>query len=280
MDRLLWNGEYYIQLLDDVDEYRHQYGDGCLSDQLFGQLQAHVVGLGYVLPTEHVRQALAAVHRHNFRPSLQGHQCLARTYALEDESGLVLCSWPNGGRPRHPFHYCDEVWTGVEYQVAAHLIYEGLIDEGLQIVRAVRRRQDGYRRNPWNEVEAGQHYARSLASWALLLAYTGFHYDATRNAISFAPANRAAPLDITSFFSTGNGWGAFCQNERSFELALKYGTLTLCELRLALPESSKPRLTHAGRAISSTTAHSGETVAIHFEPLTLAAGDVLRADFS
>src|SRR5262249_1722028 len=157
MDRLLWNGEYYIQRLDDADAQPYQFGGGCLSDQLFGQLLAHVTGLGYVLPSDHVKQGIAAVFRHNFRPQLHSHRNYSRTYAPEARGGLVLCSWPHGGRPRRPFLYADEVFSGVEYQVAAHLIYEGFVDDGLEIVRAVRARHDGYRRSPWNEAEAGYH---------------------------------------------------------------------------------------------------------------------------
>ena len=85
-----------------------------------------------MLPADHVRSAIAAVYRHNFRADLTAHHSVQRTYALGDEAGLVLCSWPRGGRPRIPFVYSDEVWTGIEYQVAAHLIYEGLVDEGLR----------------------------------------------------------------------------------------------------------------------------------------------------
>jgi uncharacterized protein (DUF608 family) len=207
MDSLLWNGEYYIQLLDDVDAWRYQYGEGCLADQLFGQLQAHVAGLGHILPEEHVKQAIRAVFRHNFRAELSAHHNVQRTYALNDESGLLVCSWPRGGRPRQPFIYSDEVWTGIEYQVAAHLIYEGFVDDGLTLVKAVRARQDGYRRNPWDEVECGHHYARSLSSWALLLALSGFSYDLDRGWIRFRPAIHKDRFSC--FFSTGKAWGIY-----------------------------------------------------------------------
>ena len=104
---------------------------------------------------------------------LREHHSIQRTFALGDEAGLVLCSWPRGGRPRFPMVYSDEVWTGVEYQVATTLVHEGLIDEALTVVRAVRDRHDGIRRSPWNETECGNHYARSLASWGVLLALSG-----------------------------------------------------------------------------------------------------------
>ena len=110
-DELLWNGAWFVQRLDDIDAFPYQHGQGCLSDQLLGQLHARLLGLGDLLPREHVRAAMAAVHRHNFRRDFRTHVNAQRTYVLNDEAGLVLCSWPDGGRPRLPFVYSDEVWT-------------------------------------------------------------------------------------------------------------------------------------------------------------------------
>ncbi|HML45416.1 MAG TPA: GH116 family glycosyl hydrolase, partial [Clostridia bacterium] len=118
-DALLWGGEFYVQRLEDVDRHPYQHGLGCLSDQLFGQFMAHMAGLGYVLPEEHVQTALKSIYRYNFKRDLSEHESVQRCYALGKESGLVLCSWPQGGRPRFPFVYSTEVWTGIEYQVAA-----------------------------------------------------------------------------------------------------------------------------------------------------------------
>ena len=229
MDSLLWNGEYYMQNLPDVNAFRYQYGQGCLSDQLLGQCLAHVAGLGYVLPSEHVRSAMKAVYQHNFVKDLRGRANVQRTYVLDGESGLLLCTWPRGGRPRLPFVYCDEVWTGIEYQVATHLIYEGFIEEGLRIVEAVRERHDGVRRNPWNEVECGHHYVRSLASWGLLPALSGFRYDMVRKRISFSPVISAG--DFSCFFSTASAWGVYHQDincetgKRTWNIEVMYGSL-------------------------------------------------------
>ncbi len=215
LDDLLWNGEYYEQRLDDVDAHPYQHGEGCLSDQLFGQLLAHVANLGYVLPRERVRTALDAIYRYNIRRPLGAHVNLQRAYAFADESGLLLCSWPRGGRPRLPFVYSDEVWTGIEYQVAAHLIYEGCTREGLEIVAAVRDRHDGRRRNPWDEVECGHHYARSMASWALLPALSGFSCDVDRQRLRFAPAIHRD--EFRSLFTCGKGWGIFAQSGQGID---------------------------------------------------------------
>lgn len=161
----MFNGEYFVQRVTDADAHPYQFGLGCLADQLLGQTFAHLVGLGHVFPVEQVRSALLAILRHNFITDFSDYDSVQRTFALNDEAGLVLCTWPRGGRPRYPFPYSDEVWSGIEYQVATNLIYEGLVEEGLTLVRAVRGRHDGFARNPWNETECGNHYARSMASW-------------------------------------------------------------------------------------------------------------------
>ncbi|MBS4197608.1 GH116 family glycosyl-hydrolase [Lederbergia citri] len=209
LDELLWNGEFYIQRLEDVNQYKYQHGEGCLSDQMLGQQLAHLFGLGYLLPKEKVKSAVHSIYKYNFKENFEDHSNCQRTYVLNDEQGLLLCSWPNGGRPKLPFVYSDEVWTGIEYQVAVHLIYEGLIEEGLTIVKAVRDRHDGYRRNPWNEVECGNHYARSMASWGLLIALSGFEFDIPRGEISFNP--RINEENFVSFWSTGRAWGTYEQ---------------------------------------------------------------------
>jgi hypothetical protein len=136
----------------------------------------------------------------------------------EDEDGLVLGSWPKGGKPELPFVYADEVWTGIEYQVATLLIYEGFIDEALEIVKTVRGRQDGYRRNPWNEMECGFHYARSLASWGLLVALSGAKYDPLSDRETFEPG--ICQDDFHCFFSNGKRWGMLHQER------MKDGTLS------------------------------------------------------
>jgi non-lysosomal glucosylceramidase len=215
LDKMLWNGEYYIQRLEDVDQYPYQHGKGCLSDQLLGQLHARVLGLGDLLPARHVKKAVKAIFKHNFRKNFRDHVNAQRTYVLNDEAGLLLCSWPDGGQPKFPFVYSDEVWTGIEYQVAAHLIYEGWTKEGLKIVKAVQDRHDGVKRNPWNEVECGNHYSRSMASWAVLLALSGFHCDLGKNEMSFAPKLESSQDSFTTFWSTGKGWGIYSQEKNS-----------------------------------------------------------------
>jgi uncharacterized protein (DUF608 family) len=286
---LLWNGEYFVQRLEDVNAYKYQHGEGCLSDQLLGQLYARILGLGDLLPKEHMRSAIGAVFAHNFKRDFRDHVNCQRTYVLNGEAGLLLCTWPRGGRPKLPFVYSDEVWTGIEYQVAAHLIYEGLVEEGLQIVEAVRDRHDGVRRNPWDEVECGHHYARSMSSWALLLALSGFHYDAGRGSIAFAPAATHTGTDTRNhgerfrcFFSTGTGWGGFHQSQSpgilAATLALDWGGLRLTSVRLQPGHPATEVQTGLNDApIAARLARESGEIVIEFEqPVELAAGDNLN----
>lgn len=219
LDELLWNGEFYIQKLDDVNAYPYQHGLGCLTDQLLGQLYAHILGLGYLLPEDHVRKTSQAIFDHNFRENFRDHVNCQRTYVLNDEAGLVACSWPNGGQPTFPFVYSDEVWTGIEYQAAAQMIYDGWLEEGLKVVKACRDRHDGKRRNPWDEVECGHHYARSMSSWALLPALTGFHCDLGRRELHFMPIMDASTQrgEFSTFWSTGTAWGIYTQRIQAIE---------------------------------------------------------------
>lgn len=284
LDELLWNGEYYIQLLDGAGSHRNQHGTGCLADQMLGQLHARVLDLGDLLPPEHVRKAIRSVFENNFKSDFRRHVNTQRTFVLNDEAGLVLCTWPHGGRPQFPFPYSDEVWTGFEYQVAAHLIYEGWITEGLAIVEAVRARHDGVRRNPWDEVECGHHYVRSMSSWALLLAFSGFHYDAGAHTIAFTPAlNRDR---FRCFFSTGNGWGTFRQQSGAegvdVSLELLYGELTLSQLTIGVEVSpSSVSVSLGGRNMQARLEGSSVGAKVVFDQaVALREGQTLIVRFS
>lgn len=240
MDDLLWNGEFYRQRTAEIDRYRYQYGEGCLSDQLLGQTFAHLTGLGHLLPVDHVRSAVGSIFRHNFRSDFATYHSVQRTYALNEDRGLILCSWPVGGRPKIPFVYSDEVWSGIEYQVATHLIYEGLVDEGLEIVRAVRERHDGRRRNPWNEAECGNHYARSLASWGVLIALTGTQWDGRTKTLTVTPHAAAIAADGTfrTVVTTATGWGELTVAKGQATLTVEQGSIELAEGSVTMPDGS------------------------------------------
>lgn len=218
MDAHLFNGEFYEQQVRPLREDQiapglrigmgaeelanppFQLGAACLVDQLVGQYLAHICGLGYLLNRENVRETLRSIYRYNFRP-LQGHFNNMRTYALQDEEAVLMATYPYGERPQIPFPYFAEVMTGFEYTAAVGMLYEGQMEEGLRIIEAVRARHDGRRRNPFDEAECGHHYARAMASWAAILALTGFHYSGVTHTMTFAPR------EGVHFWSTGAAWG-------------------------------------------------------------------------
>jgi len=229
-DAALFTGEYYAQRLLPGDNTDYQWGDGCLTDQLIGQWWAHQLDLGYLLPAEHVRTALAAVVRHNLRRGFGDPRDFNRPYRVfadGDDAGLLLCTWPRGGRPAVPIRYADEVWTGSEYQVAAHCWREGLQHEGRAVLDGVWARYDGRRRNPFNEIECGDHYARSLAGWSALEALAGFAHDGPAGAYTL----RRPGVPSTSVpFLARSGWGLWSQQGDELVMACTGGRLDVHRL--------------------------------------------------
>ncbi len=184
---------------------KYQYGKGCLSDGVLGVWIAEVCGVGPVLNQEKVAGHLESIHKYNLKHDLSDHVNPQRpTFAADRDGGLLLCTWPKGGKLSLPFVYSNEVWTGIEYQVAAHLIMKGMVEKGLDIVRTARERYDGVIRNPFNEYECGHWYARAMSSYALLQALSGARYDAVEKTLYLEPQIKG---DFRSFLSTATGFG-------------------------------------------------------------------------
>jgi uncharacterized protein (DUF608 family) len=227
-----------------IDLYRkegpkYQYGTGCLSDQLLGQFEAHACGLGHIVDAAKVRTALASVYKHNFKTDLSTHVNPQRpTYACGNEGGLILCSWPDGDKLSLPFPYSDEVWTGIEYQVACGLIFEGMVDEGLSIVRTLRARYDGRCRNPFDEYECGHWYARALSSYGMLQALSGARYDAVDKVLHLQPSIRG---DFRCFLSTATGYGTVGVREGKPFLDVGSGTIEVRDIRFTPQPSARTR---------------------------------------
>jgi len=250
METELWNGEYFIQKVEwrglragspqdttsMVGEYspearalldkegpKYQYGEGCLSDGVLGEWMAEVSGIGEGLDREKTESHLRAVHRHNLKQDLSAHANPQRpSFAFGAEGGLLLCSWPRGGALALPFVYSNEVWTGIEYQVASHLMLLGRVDEGLEIVRACRDRYDGRVRNPFDEYECGHWYARAMSSYGLIQGLTGVRYDAVERVLYVEPR---LPGDFRSFLSTATGYGTVGVRSGKPFLEVRAGTI-------------------------------------------------------
>jgi hypothetical protein len=198
-------------------------------DQLVGQFMAHVCGLGYLVDQANVRTTLDSIMKYKYRENLYGHYNCMRSFALGDESVLLMADYPKD-RPKNPFPYFSEVMTGFEYTAAVGMLYEGQTDKGLKCIRNVRDRYDGQKRSPFDEAECGHHYARAMASWAAVLAMTGFQYSGVDKSMTFAPK------EGKYFWSNGYAWGS-CSIRRttrgmSVELLVLHGQIALSKFSL------------------------------------------------
>jgi uncharacterized protein (DUF608 family) len=250
LDRL-WSGEYFINIPDPAHPEAINSGTGCHIDQVMGQSWAFQVGLGRVFDEEHSRKALLALWKYNFAPDVGPYRAAykpGRWYAMPGEAGLLMCTFPRkdwsfeqacGKRGKMTFAgYFNECMNGFEYQVAGHMVWEGLVQEGLAITRAVHDRYHPSRRNPWNEVECGDHYARSMASYGVFLAACGFEYHGPKGHMGFDP--RLEPEDFKATFTAAEGWGTFTQKRegrtQKATVDIKYGRLRLRTLEIAIPD--------------------------------------------
>lgn len=236
-DENLFNGEYYEHMVLDpktkevITDYssaempRYQLAKGCLVDQLVGQYMAHICGLGYLGSEAKINTTLRSILKYNYLESMAGHFNNMRSYALGNESALLMASWPKG-RPKVPFPYFSEVMTGFEYTAAVGMIYEGMDQEGLKVIQDIRARYDGAKRSPFNEAECGHHYARAMASWGAVIALSGFQYSAVDKSMAFGstPGNW--------FWSNGSAWGTCKIDDNNVELRVHSGEITLRSFNL------------------------------------------------
>jgi hypothetical protein len=198
---------------------------GCLSDGVLGLWIVKVCGLDdTIIDPGKVKRHLTAVYKYNLKTTLADHVNPQRpSYALGNEGRLLLCTWPNRKEPTLPFVYSDEVWTGIEYQVASHLIFAGEVEKGLQIARLCRARYDGRIRNPFNEYECGHWYARAMSSYGLLQALTGIRYDAVDKTLYF---DSKIGNNFKCFIST-TGFGIAGMEVGEPFIALKMGRIKI-----------------------------------------------------
>ncbi len=288
-DRHLFNGEFYFQdvQLDDESQLtgytdhgnaregywdeehgqlKYQFGrGGCALDAPLAQFYATLYGLGEVLDPEQTRKNLDAIYRYNFR-CMREFSNTWRNYCVNDEKGVILCTWPHAAdRPVIPAPYSTETFHGQEWAYAAHLALCGRLDRATEVAAAIRSRYDGCKRNPWNEIECGSNYARSMASFALLPAFSGFQFDLTRGMIGFDPK---LPGEVRYFWSVDGAWGEFRRTDTGLELALLYGELELRQLRVP---GTWSRVEHNGEAVAFQLDDG-----VRFTPaLKLGAGELL-----
>ncbi|MHB8953403.1 MAG: GH116 family glycosyl hydrolase [Pirellulaceae bacterium] len=279
----LFDGEYYVQLVDLRQHPKYQYANGCLSDQLFGQGWAHQLGLNYILPRQDVQRTLESIWKYNWAPDIapqNEEHPPQRWFAYPGEAGLFTCTWPKSKHlgPESVL-YRDEIWTGIEYQVAGHMAWEGMLTEALAMCRAVHERYHPAKHNPWNEIECGDHYARGMASWSVLTGLAGFEYHGPKQHIGFAP--RLHPQAFRSSYTAAEAWGSLDQ-KRSGDLQTNrievcWGALSVKTLAFALPPGRQVRacqVTVEANQPATTIVQEGTRVLINLtEPIRVARGE-------
>lgn len=295
----LFDGEYFIHELDPAHPEANNTNKGCHIDQMLGQSWALQLGLPRIVPLEPSRSALRSLWNYNFAPdaggyrnamNAQGHVKGGRWYAMEGEGGLLMCSFPKGGaelatgksNDAWAAGYFNECMSGFEHMAAAHMIFDGLIEEGLAVVRAIHDRYDAARRNPWNEVECSDHYARAMASHGVFLAVCGFELDGPRGHIGFAP--RLSPDAFKAPFVGPSGFGTYAQQRDESglraTLAPTRGDVRVRSFAVELAAKSKARAVTVLANDVATPARfeqSGQRVVMTFaHDVTITAGSVLE----
>jgi uncharacterized protein (DUF608 family) len=290
-DATFWNGEYYIQRLNEKENLDGiRIGDGCEADQLMGQAWAHQVGLQRIVSPQKAKAALKALFKYNYMPDVgpfRDQQKAGRWYAMPGEPGLLMCTFPKhdreevlGPKPTWASMYFNECWTGSEHEVAAHMMAEGLVDESLAIVRAVHDRHHPSKRNPWNEVECSDHYARCMSVYGVLIAASGFEYHGPKGHIGFDP--KMTPEDFRCAFTAAEGWGSYHQKAtaRSFSatLSVRYGRLRLASIKLRSPGTNgNLKMELGGDKLEGS--RQGDLIMFQ-SPIVIAAGQALVVELS
>jgi non-lysosomal glucosylceramidase len=289
----LFEGEYFINKVSPQHLDAINSGTGCEIDQVFGQSWAFQVGLPRVLPQKETLSALKSLWRYNFSPDVGPYRALykpGRWYALAGEAGLLMCSFPRrdwdyaqakGQGPEWAAGYFNECMNGFEYQAAGHMLWEGLTLEGLAVTRAVHDRYHASRRNPWNEVECGDHYARSMASFGVYLAACGYEYDGPRGHLGFAP--KISPENFKCAFTSAEGWGSYSQKADSgrfkARIAVRFGKLRLKTLALEFSTGNALRAAVGNSVVSAKLVRDGRRVLVTLaEPLDISAGQTLEIE--
>ena len=290
----LFNGEYFVQNEDPNHKDAIGIGSGCYIDQVFGQSWAFQLGLGRLYNEEMINKSLDALWKYNFVPNMgQFRKSLpedlaGRPYAIDDDAGLVMCTWPKGGKKsgweKHwQFGYFNECMTGFEYEVAGHMIWENKLEEGLTITKAIHDRYNASKRNPYNEVECSDHYARAMASYGVYLAACGFEYHGPKKYLKFAP--KLTPEDFQAGFIAAEGWGTYTQKQTDKDqtgyVEMASGELILETISMVIPSNKKVRniqLKLNNKRIKNEYLVNKSGVTITFKVLSIKEKDKLKVN--
>ena len=290
MDEKLFNGEYYIHRPDEI-KGRQKLGsyNTCHIDQVYGQSWAHQVGLGRINDKEKTLSALRSLWKYNFTPDVGPYikeRPGGRPYALPGEGGLVMNTNPkNEARPygeniTWQLGYFHECMSGFEHQVAAHMMAEGMVEEALVLTRMIHDRYHAGKRNPFNEIECSDHYARAMASYGSFITACGFEYHGPKGYMRFAPKMGAD--NFKAPFTAASGWGSYSQKfdkqHLDAKLTVGYGSVALQEFSLQQANKvTRPVVKLEGKIIPSTFKQEGDNCTISFKnPISILANQTLH----
>jgi len=206
-----------------------------------------------------------------------------RVYTTSGETGTIMATWPHGGSTEtHGLMYFNEVWTGQEYQFAAHLFAEGMTTEGLAVTRAIHDRYSGEKRNPYNEIEASDHYARAMMGFGVYLAACGYEYHGPRGHLGFAP--RIHPEDFRCAFTAAEGWGSYRQRRSRKTLSatvdVRYGRVRLTTVSFETAGPARQVEVRQGHShVPATVVATGNRAVVTLtRPATVSPGRPLEID--
>jgi non-lysosomal glucosylceramidase len=290
----LFNGEFFIQNEDPKHKNAIGIGAGCYIDQVFGQSWAYQLGLGRLYNQEMITKSLDSLWKYNFVPDMGllrdsiSPQNNGRPYGLAGDAGLVMCTWPLGGKrddwEKHwQFGYFNEVMTGFEHQVASHMIWEDKLDYGFSLVKAIHERYGAAKRNPYNEIECSDHYSRAMASYGAFIAACGFTYNGPKRQLGFDP--KLNPENFKAAFTTAEGWGSLQQTRTATSqtnaIKLAYGKLKIQQIEVGLvagKKASKVAVIVNSKTIKADFKNLENKITVVFESQELQESDLIMVN--
>lgn len=170
----LWNGQYYR--LDSESG-----SDVVMADQLCGQFYARLLKLPDIVPVDCTLSALKTIYDAcfiKFNSNIQqSEEKNANFSPLGAANGVKPDGSPENPKATHPL----EVWTGINFGLAAFMLQMGMKQEAFQLTEAVVRQiyENGLQfRTPEAITAAGtfraSHYLRAMAVWGIYGVLTGF----------------------------------------------------------------------------------------------------------
>ncbi len=158
----LWNGKYYRLDSDSGSNV-------VMADQLCGQFYVRLLHLGNIVPIECTLSTLETVYETCFLKFYDGKFGAA--------NGLLPDGSPENPNATHPL----EVWTGINFGLAAFMMQMGMKDQAWRITEAVVKQiyENGLQfRTPEAITATGNFrastYLRAMAIWAIYFALTPY----------------------------------------------------------------------------------------------------------